>query len=225
MDADKHLDQLRLEGQRFGDAVRSCTGSTVVRACPGFDLAELTWHLAVVHNFWSTVVAEGLTSPDVALPIRPEPSRVVDLYDTTFHRLVDVLARADMNARVWTPSTQHDVRYALRRAAQETAVHRWDAQSAADPDAADPIDAQLAQDGIDEWVTFILRAPPHARIDLVVPDGPAWTLGVGPVPEATVHGDSSRLLLALWRRVPVSSLHIEGDVRAATAFLETADIG
>jgi uncharacterized protein (TIGR03083 family) len=190
-------------------------------------VAELTWHLAIVHNFWCTVVAGGLTSPDVALPLRPEPSGLLDVYETTFHRLVDVLASADMNARVWTPSTQHDVRYALRRVAQETAVHRWDAQTAAGPpDAAAPIDPQLAQDGIDEWVTLILRTPPHARIDLVVsPDRQAWTLGVGSIPSATVQGDSSSLLLALWRRVPVSSLHIEGDERAATAFLETADFG
>jgi hypothetical protein len=95
------------------------------------------------------------------------------------------LTAVDDDAPVWNFSAYPDVgRFWPRRQAQETAVHRWDAQRAVGE--PEPIEPGLAADGIDEllevWGTMILGGRDGIDIGgsvrLVATDGPAepWTL-------------------------------------------------
>ncbi len=114
--------------------------------------------------------------------------------------------------------------------AQETAVHRWDAQAAlGDPE---PIEPELACDGIDEVLDVIvpsrLRGPEDAReghgetYHFHRTDGPGEWLVRFDAQGATVtrehakgdvavRGAASDLLLFLWGRLPGERLEVLGD--------------
>ena len=85
---------------------------------------------------------------------------------------------------MWSWSAQKDVGFIQRRMAQESAVHRWDAELAVG--APNPIDADLAVDGVDEFLTLFLPAEeeslagPIDRVRLETTDRDAgWTVTVG----------------------------------------------
>jgi hypothetical protein len=98
-----------------------------------------------------------------------------------------------------------------------------------------PIEPVLAADGVDEFVTFMapvtrgVRKP--IRLECVDEEaeagartGPAFTLfGDLGEPVATVRGDASQVLLALWRRVPLSQLECAGDRALAQQVID--DVG
>jgi hypothetical protein len=126
--------------------------------------------------------------------------------------------------------------------AQETAVHRWDAQDAAG--GALPIDHDIAADGIDEFMAWFLDEDELAEgaetVGLIATDtGDSWIARVahgeltvrtadratslGPV-EAKARGSVSDLLLLLWRRVRLDSLDVSGDPAALARFLRRASL-
>jgi hypothetical protein len=106
-------------------------------------------------------------------------------------------------------------------------VHRFDAQNA--HGIRQPVDTDLATDGIDELVDII--APrvysrdqvdgPTGTIALLATDGDSWLLELASdgvkrsdvieSPQVTASGTSSALLLALYSRVPWTSLDVAGD--------------
>jgi hypothetical protein len=153
-------------------------------------------------------------------------------------------AHAEMNAEfdrhaptdpTWTfyPDDQ-TVAFGLRRMALETAVHRVDAELAADAVTAVPAD--LALDGVDEvlrimltWGTNAFPDDPDTAALLRSGDGRAVCVdagaarfavratagGVELIPggagEVTVRADPSTMLCWLWNRVPTDSVTIDGD--------------
>ncbi|WP_426570911.1 maleylpyruvate isomerase N-terminal domain-containing protein [Aquihabitans sp. McL0605] len=116
--------------------------------------------------------------------------------------------------------------------------------------APTPIAADGAADGIDEWARFFLAVrwaqrigtlPPqlagrtlhiHGTDDPAPADGAEWLLtftGDGIEVEAThakgdaaLRGPAADLLLALWRRRPLSSLDVVGDAAFAAELLDLA---
>ena len=103
--------------------------------------------------------------------------------------------------------------------AQETAVHRWDAESATD--STTPIDPYLAADGIDELIDCFYDGPPGADLagttvlQLDATDvGRQWRLALHPdgvvrvdtAADVEAKADVSTLLLALWQRVELDGL-------------------
>jgi uncharacterized protein (TIGR03083 family) len=114
----------------------------------------------------------------------------------------------------------------FRRVAQETAMHRWDAEAAAgDPQ---PIDRALAADGIDEMLeVFVPRVNDklvgtgetlhlHATdgdgewLITLTPDGPTWERGHAKG-DVAARGTTSDLLLLLWNRRTPDDLEVFGD--------------
>jgi uncharacterized protein (TIGR03083 family) len=214
-----------------------------VQACPGWDVARLVGHVGSVHR-WATVAVVTGAQPDRTALERPprEPEAIADWFDAGVGPLADALAAVDDDAPVWNFSAYPDVgRFWPRRQAQETAVHRWDAQRAVGQ--PEPIEAGLATDGIDEllevWGTMILGDRDGIDIGgsvrLIATDGPAepWTIwtddGVfsvsrsdaGVTADVTVRGSASDLLLLLWRRLPADAdqLTVEGDRRILDRWL------
>jgi uncharacterized protein (TIGR03083 family) len=153
-------------------------------------------------------------------------------------RLSDVLSSVDGNVAVWTWSLQKDVAFVKRRMAQETAVHRWDAQ--ASTMKADPIEPELARDGVDEF--FDVHVPAEeARltgngetIHFHQTDGDGeWIVTMGDrisierghsKSDTAVRGTGSDLLLMLWRRLQPSQLEVLGHPANLERFLAWVDL-
>ena len=49
-----YLDEIRRESDRFYAAAAAADPSVGVPSCPGWDIADLVWHLGEVHWFWAT---------------------------------------------------------------------------------------------------------------------------------------------------------------------------
>jgi uncharacterized protein (TIGR03083 family) len=215
--------------EQEGDALLAAGSSALdapVRACPEWNGADLVYHIGEVHRFWRRVVAERWTEyhegPD---PERPGESALVDWARNERDELLRVLRGADPATKVWTWSTGDDVAWVQRRMAQETAVHRWDAEVAAGIDAS--IQPNLASDGVDEYLAYFLGARPVApgSVHLHATDAPGeWLVRFGDGDpkvtrehakgDAAMRGPAAELLLALWQRFPLADLDLIGDTGA-----------
>ena len=153
--------------------------------------------------------------------------------------IVPVLRAADPAAEYWTFRGPNLLRWWLRRLANETAVHRVDAEQAAGWDSA--VDAAFAADGIDEkletYLPVIARQQPPERpvtVVLLADDvGSAWTVTVGDAvtvvrreepADATVAAPAAELYLWLWQRVPDERVEVVGDAAAADALRAAARV-
>jgi len=236
MDRSAYLESLGTDADAFYAAVARSSLDAPVAACPGWSVDDLVYHLGEVHHFWGEVVARQVSRPDdIDEPERPSSAAIVEWANAETARLREVLAATDPATRVWTWAPQQDVAFVVRRMAQETAVHRWDAEHAAGEPS--PIAAALASDGIDEFLTFMLPdaragvAPLAGSVHLHCTDAPGeWLVRPGddgaPVvtPEhakgdAAMRGTASDLLLVLWRRRGLEDIEVIGDHSVAEDFV------
>lgn len=227
MERDQYLEMLAIDSAAFDTAIRATPLDVPVPPCPGWTVADLAYHLGEVHYFWGEVVRRRLAAPEVEPPARPHDGELVAWAADQAAGLQRALREADPAAPVWTWAPQKDVAFIVRRMAQETAVHRWDAQAAAgDPR---PIEPELASDGVDEFFAFFLDdesrggAAVGGSVHLHATDTPGeWLVregadGVLTVTaehakgDAAVRGPASDLLLALWRRIGLDGVEVLGD--------------
>ena len=144
--------------------------------------------------------------------------------------LLEALTAAGEGTPVWNWSSEpHVSAFWHRRMAHETAMHRWDAESA----SGIPTDIfrELAVDGIDELVTVFLPrysewSPDPAdlggSLGVSCEDAPReWLIRLAGREssatrgsadgDAVVHGRASDVLLFLYNRVAVSRVAVRGD--------------
>jgi uncharacterized protein (TIGR03083 family) len=241
MTRDDLLTAIGRDSAGFADAAAAADLATPVPACPGWDVAELVWHLLGVHYFWRSIAAGALQDPrEVAEPDRPADAELVGAFRDGAAALMEVLAATDPATPVWTWAPQKDVAFIVRHQAQETAVHRWDAEQAAGRGFA--IDAPLASDSIDEFLAFSFPSANEGAalagsVHLHCTDVPGEWL-VAPAGEgnevvvtrehakgdAALRGTASDLLLALYRRAGLDTLDVVGDRAAAEAFIAYPDL-
>jgi uncharacterized protein (TIGR03083 family) len=222
----------------------------IVPACPDWTGADLIGHTGRVHRAVTRRVRERDTERRSASDIAvPDASGLVAWFEEGAVALVDVLAAAEPDTPVWNWSLgEQRASFWWRRMAQETAVHRWDAQSA--HGLQEPIDPDLAVDGIDEFLTVFLPTDLVDRpdfdlgggLELRCTDRPSsWQIVVtggqlgmrsdrspgteGPA-RAIVAGRASDLLLFLWRRVDRSApeIAVSGDEALVARFGALADL-
>jgi uncharacterized protein (TIGR03083 family) len=190
-----------------------------VPGCPGWDVADLTYHSGRVADFWHAM-AIGTSADAYVRPPRPPDDDLVAWFRSRAGELADALAAADPAASVWTYWGDRDVTFARRRTAHEIAVHAWDAADAAA--SREPIDAPLAVDGIDEFfelfVPLEVGAPTGdvTTIHLHATDADGeWLVSVGggrfeverahAKGDLAVRGPASDLLLLVWGRIDLSA--------------------
>jgi uncharacterized protein (TIGR03083 family) len=228
MDHDRLLGSLRRDGAALLTAVRAAGPDAPVPMCPGWTAADLAWHIGEVHEFWGTIVADRLDTPDAYVQSpRPETfDATVTFAESTGAALLDALQSTDPETPVWTWASDKSAGFVLRRMAHETAVHRLDAERAAGREHT--IDADLAADGIDEFLCEFLvwvdagAAPLAGSVHLHCTDvAGEWLVrgdddGVTVTREhakgdAAMRGPAADLLLVLWRRLPLDAVEVIGD--------------
>lgn len=231
-----HLSALERDGTAFATSCAAAGLGAAVDSCPGWTVADLVWHLTEVHHFWRTIVGERRpTWEGYDQPARPTDDELLRGYRSGFADTLSVLSATDPAQPNWTWSSDHSAGFVIRRMAQETAVHRWDADLAAA--IVTPIDALLASDGIDEFLTHMIsdvvaEAPePGGSVHLHCTDvAGEWTVrpsddGAQIVTrehakgDAAMRGTASDLLLVLWRRQDITHVDVVGDGDVAQRFV------
>jgi uncharacterized protein (TIGR03083 family) len=226
MESATYFAHLRADGDALAAAARKAPDAPIP-ACPGWDMANLVGHVAGVHRWAAEMVRTGalerISRRDMAQP--PEDhDELWAWYEEGLDQALAVLQSSDPSGPAWNwqPGRPRTAAFWHRRLAQETAVHRSDAQAAAG--APDPIDAALAVDGIDEYFELFLAgqmaARPvdglHGSLHLHATDIEGeWWVALAPdhverrhehaKADAAIRGPASSLLLWLWNRVPSDS--------------------
>jgi uncharacterized protein (TIGR03083 family) len=144
--------------------------------------------------------------------------------------LVAALGRVSPGDPAWTwwgePATAGAV---ARHQVQEAAVHRVDAELVSG--AATPLHPDIADDGVAEFLQVMLDVPAGKTLQPVLlratDTGNEWRAGGdadGSQPAATVSGSASELVLALYGRISLDGITVDGDRAAADALLASAAV-
>ena len=240
-DAHAYADSLRRDDERLLRTAQRRLAAPVP-SCPDWTMADLVFHVGRVHSFWGQIVAGRLTDArDAVETERPADDALLDWFRETCHSVADLLDHAYPGDEVWSWSAQKDVAFVQRRMAHEAAVHTWDAVGAVG--AREPIGADLAVDGIDEYVDLFMPAlvrqpvdPGPYSVSLRASDRPTrWWLEVrhgelstsrgGLVADVIVSGTASDLLLLLWGRAEPAALDLEGEPTALARLIDRTRIG
>jgi uncharacterized protein (TIGR03083 family) len=236
MDESRYLECLAADHGDLRDAAASVELTTPVPNCPGWTVADLVFHVAEVYLHKVTVMRTGQwpaqwPPPDAA--VEPE----LPLLGRAYGELI-----AEFRARQPTDPTptwydpDQTVAFWIRRMAQETVVHRIDAEQAAGlPVTAVPDD--LAVDGVDEVLKRFLGYDFSALGQLEgghLTDGSgqdtitvragqtAWTVrpsprevvvddGASQNPRAAIQAAPDPMLRWLWGRAGDDSVRLTGD--------------
>jgi uncharacterized protein (TIGR03083 family) len=237
MDLDEYLPVLEKADARFADAAAEAVlargWSARVPACPGWSLADLVWHLSEVQHFWAWVVRTRAPDPSAYVePTRRPEDELLGFLTAQSAELETVLAGADPRTRVWTWAPRQDVGFVLRRQAMEAVVHTVDVEQVLGD--VRPIPPDVGLDGLDEWLAVMVpgalpEGPPEAAHPVVfhaVDADAERTLfaGTRPFPIAALTGTAGDLLLAVWRRVPLEVLTVDGDGLQAAAMIGLVEL-
>jgi uncharacterized protein (TIGR03083 family) len=232
MELDEYLPVLQRTNARFAEASAEAVLAHGWRArvpgCPDWDLADLVWHLAEVQHFWAWVVGSRAQDPTgYAEPDRVPDDELLAFLAASSAELEAALDGAEPAEPVWTWAPRRDVAFVLRRQVVEAVVHTADLELVLDD--LRPIPADVALDAIDEWLEIELPAalpdgPPEGAHPVVlhaVDADAERTLfpGTRPFPIAVLTGNAGDLLLALWRRLGIEILTVDGDPATAAAML------
>jgi uncharacterized protein (TIGR03083 family) len=224
-----YCDFLQREAQALGGAARAAGIDADVPSCPDWQVADLLGHVGRLYRWVAGIVAAGGIDPadhwSDAEP--PAPGERLDWFDAGVDLVVDALRRVDPAHPAWSWTTDNTAGFWARRQANETAVHRWDAQLAnGDPQ---PIERVLAVDGIDEFFGLIpfwrgaSQLPGTGEsIHLHCTDGEGeWLAGLGAdgvvvtrehaKGDAALRGTASDLMLFLYGRRDASADEVFGD--------------
>jgi uncharacterized protein (TIGR03083 family) len=214
-------------------AARSAPAAAVP-TCPGWTARDVADHTGEVYAHKIAAMRLGRRPAEGDWPWAPDDDSVFGWFSERLAELTHELSTRDPAASSWTwfPSDQ-TVGFWLRRMAHETAIHRVDAQLAADVPLA-PHDPRLALDGVDELLGIFL--PPDSddlasgtfdagrcgtvavqagdrRWLLELPDGESRVRPLTePVEaEASIAGSASDVYRALWNRPADGHVSREGD--------------
>jgi uncharacterized protein (TIGR03083 family) len=233
----EYLPSLRRSNARFAEAATTAVldvgWRARVPACPGWSLADLVWHLAEVQRFWAWVVRTRAQDPSHYERATRHPDDELLAYGAARSaELEAALAAADPALRVWTWTGTQDLAWVLRRQAQEAVVHTVDAEQVLGD--VRPVPADLGLDGIEEWLEVMVPGalpdgPPagaHPVVLHAVDADAERTLfpGARDLPAAVLTGTAGDLLLAVWRRLPLEALTVDGDAAIAAAMLASVDL-
>ena len=240
MHASRYLECLAADYGDLRDAVASVETTATVPSCPGWTVADLVVHVAQVYLHKAAIMRTG-EEPDPWPPpgLRAEPP--LPLLGRAYGELRAQFRAHEPGEEVptWFGPDQ-TVAFWIRRMAQETAIHRIDAELAAGLPVT-PVPADLAADGADEVLRRMLgyraREWPEEFAELegeylagddgqnaiVIAMGQqAWTVRPAPGqlvveggghddPRVLIDGPPGAVLRWLWGRAGDDAVRLAGD--------------
>jgi uncharacterized protein (TIGR03083 family) len=232
MDVAQYVDHLEHAGDQLLRAARFAGLGARVPSCPEWDVGQLVRHTTRVHH-WALFVLGGGEHDAYAFE-RPADSELFAVFDAGLTQLVGALRTAPHDLDVWTylPGETAVASWA-RRQAHETAVHRVDAELAADAGVGE-LEADFAADGIAELL--LLMAPSRfSTADITEPlsitltpidANRAWTVYLSPTDvrvvelaqdgsDLNVFAPASDLYRWAWNRAGDDEVSLSGDVTLA----------
>ena len=251
LSADRYFAEIEASTAGLAEILAGHDHSLPIPTCPEWTLRQLVTHVGRAHR-WAAEITR--TRSDAPIPFRAVPDgRLPDdraeqpaWLRAGAARIVDAVRDAGSDL-VWSFIGPAPAGFWIRRMAHETLVHRADAQLAAGAEPEPAIEAEVAADAIDEWLTLLAgglgnpderaRALP-ARASLHVhatddglggrgewmirhdADGLAVEPGHGKG-DAALTGPAASLLLVLMRRRPASdpSVTVYGDSAVVDGWL------
>ena len=224
MENSRFLDCLAADFARLR-AIVPASLTAAVPSCPGWTIADLTRHLGEVYLHKTVAMREG-AEPEPWPPEGLADEEPLALLDRAYADLrAEFAARKPQDpAGTWYAPDQ-TVGFWIRRMAQETVIHRIDAELGTGQPVA-PVPDDLAVDGIDEllkvfvaysvaewgrYFTDILAGSP-GRTYTVRTDGAVWRARTGPglfvvedgsdadATDVTVSGPPMAVLRWVWNR-------------------------
>jgi uncharacterized protein (TIGR03083 family) len=197
---------------------------------PEWSLADLVAHTGGIHRWVLQILRTRAMEPVRRQPYEErDPERLLAWFEEGLADLAGELEAPDPHEPVWSFGGDQTVGFWQRRMAHETAVHRWDAQSAFGDPA--PIERRLAATGIPESLAIHVVRPASGTevgghgesVALRCEDCPdGWTVVLlpsevrveeGEVPATgTVAGTCSDLWLFVMGR-PARRVRVLGDAR------------
>ncbi|MGW7070236.1 maleylpyruvate isomerase family mycothiol-dependent enzyme [Streptomyces sp. NPDC054855] len=242
MEISEHLEILDAEGKLLTRTAEVAGPDAKVATCPGWAVRDLLGHTGAVHRWAAAFVADEHSSPrPMGEPPELDGAALVGWYRQAHADLVATLRAASPDVRCWAflpaPSP---LAFWARRQANETTIHRVDAESALGGTPS-PIGAEFAADGIDELLRGF-HARERSRVRTEMPrvlrvratDADAvWTVRLSQEPPVTERGEDGRadcevsgpaehLYLALWNRAPFP--HVTGDTALSALWSETSGV-
>ncbi|MEH0844186.1 maleylpyruvate isomerase family mycothiol-dependent enzyme [Micromonospora sp. CPCC 205711] len=238
METTRFLDCLAADFARLR-AVAPTDLTAAVPSCPGWRVADLARHVGLVYLHKTTAMRDG-AEPESWPPAELADEEPLALLDRAYAQLrAEFAARRPEDAVGCWYGPDQTVGFLIRRMAQETVIHRIDAELGVGVPVA-PVPDDLAVDGIDEllrvfveysvgewadYFTGILAGSP-GRSYTVRTDGAAWRVRTGPglfrvdgdvedAADVTVSGPPTAMLRWLWGRAGErSGVTVEGPPEA-----------
>ena len=229
MNHDEYAEAIRREGHALEAAANDAGIDARVPSCPLWTVADLLSHLGRIHRYVTRLVQERATERGAHWSeSKPPPAAErIEWFAAGVDPLADTLLAAGPRAPVYTWTADKTSGFWARRQANETAVHRWDAQLAAG--ATEPIAHGLAVDGIDELFALVPFWPGADKVrgngetlHFHCTDGEGeWLARLDADAlrvtrehakgDVAARGTASDLLLFLYGRVPAEQLEVFGD--------------
>lgn len=237
---DTYLTAVKSNGDLMVAAARKGV-DVAVPSCPGWNVADLTGHVGRVYRSVAEHIERRTMEmvPRDQIPEAPEGDAVIRFFEEGHERVLAALADIGEDEPVWSWSNNQTGGFYHRRMAQETLVHRWDAENA--HGVISPIDGDLAADGVSELYE-VLAPRAISTVDKTRPDGTLHfhrTDGAGEwllklrgdevdmthehaKGDAAVRASGADLLLLVWGRVDLDETAAEvfGDRAVADAWLD-----
>lgn len=225
MHMDRYLEFIRADATALIQAARGRLAEPVP-SCPGWSVGDLVEHVG--HVYLHKI--ECIRRQRAPEPWPPPPHDIdpLDWLEAATQEMLAEFADRGPGAPSYTwHEPDQTVGFWYRRMAQETAVHRIDAELAAH--APTPVDAELALDGVDELLDIHvcgdwsdlpqpelvgrigLRAADRSWLVVLAAEDVTVEPFSGQDVDAVVSAEPSDLLLWLWGRLPVESGSVQAD--------------
>jgi uncharacterized protein (TIGR03083 family) len=251
---DRHCAEIDTQTSMLVGHLEGADLTVQVPTCPGWNVSQLARHVDGGQRWARDIVATRASEPPSDVALRDLSGAANDDADVVCASLTEAaaalratLAEAGPEAQMWCPVDGGGSAFYARRFAYEIAMHRADAATALGVEYT--LDRDVAADAIDEWMElgclpFHFDVHPWMRellapgrtIGLHATDTDAhWLLDLtGDViawrrtderAAAEIRAPVTDLLLAVYRRRPVSGPDVTGDAALVDFWLERVAFG
>jgi uncharacterized protein (TIGR03083 family) len=236
MEESRYLECLAADHGDLRDAAASVELAVPVPACPGWTMGDLVFHVAEVYLHKVTVMRTG-EWPEQWPPPGAAAEAPLPLLGRAYGQLIaEFSARQPADATPTWYDPDQTVAFWIRRMAQETVIHRIDAEQAAGLPVT-PVPDDLAVDGVDEVLKRFLGYDVEALSQLegghlasgsgqdtinVLAGRTAWTVrpspsgvvitdGASASPRVVIQAAADPMLRWLWGRAGDDTVRLTGE--------------